>query len=158
MDISEASQCEREWKELRRMKHTSLILMTVFVAACTTSPVKVSESQQVSSDRLLSGYPALAHASPDKAKVVVIRDAGLLGAAGPVRLSVGGAPVARLWPGNRVEFYLTSGDHILGVSPDPQLTGALTENSFSFTPGRTYYFRISITESSFRIQPSTQLQ
>jgi hypothetical protein len=60
--------------------------------------------------------------------------------------------------GNRVEFYLTSGDHILGVSPDPQLTGALTENSFSFTPGRTYYFRISITESSFRIQPSTQLQ
>lgn len=82
MDISEASQYEREWKELRRMKHTSLILMTVFVAACTTSPVKVSESQQVSSDRLRSGYPALAHALPDKAKVVVIRDAGLLGAAG----------------------------------------------------------------------------
>jgi hypothetical protein len=120
--------------------------------------VKVSESQQVSSDRLLSGYSALAQASPSKAKVVVIRDAGVLGAGAPARLSVDGSPVARLWPGKRVEFYVGSGNHILGVSPDPQLTGALTENSFSFTPGRTYYFRISITESSLRIQPSTQLE
>jgi hypothetical protein len=82
----------------------------------------------------------------------------MLGAGAPARLSVDGAPVARLWPGKRVEFYLSSGDHILGVAPDPQLTGALTENSFSFTPGRTYYFRISITENSLRIQPSTQLE
>jgi hypothetical protein len=140
------------------MNHTSLILITLFLAGCATSPVKVSESQQVSSDRLLSGYSTLAQASPSKAKVVVIRDAGMLGAGAPARLSVDGAPVARLWPGKRVEFYVSSGDHILGVSPDPQLTGALTENSFSFTPGRAYYFRISITESSLRIQPSTQLE
>jgi hypothetical protein len=140
------------------MKHTSLILITVFLAGCATSPVKVSESQRVSSDRLLSGFPALAHASPNKARVIVIRDAGVLGAGAPARLSVDGAPVARLWPGKRVEFYLSRGDHIFAVSPDPQLTGALTENSFSFTPGRTYYFRISITESSLRIQPSTQLE
>ena len=134
------------------------LVCTISLVGCATSPVKVSESQQVSSDRLLSGYSALAQSSPSKAKVIVIRDAGVLGAGAPARLSVDGAPVARLWPGKRVEFYLRSGDHILGVSPDPQLTGALTENSFSFTPGRTYYFRISITESSLRIQPSTQLE
>jgi hypothetical protein len=140
------------------MKHISLVLIALYLTACATSPVKVSESQQVSPDRLLSGYSALAQPSPSKAKVVVIRDAGMLGAGAPARLSVDGAPVARLWPGKRVEFYVASGEHILGVSPDPQLTGALTENSFSFTPGRTYYFRISITESSLRIQPSTQLE
>lgn len=140
------------------MKRTPLIFIPLFLAGCATSPVKLSESQRVSSDRLLSGYSALAQASPSKAKVIVVRDAGVLGAGAPARLSVDGAPVARLWPGKRVEFYLSSGDHILGVSPDPQLTGALTENSFSFTPGRTYYFRISITESSLRIQPSTQLE
>jgi len=140
------------------MKHTSLLLITTLLAGCATSPVKVSESQQVSSDRLLSGYSALSHGSPIKAKVIVIRDAGVLGAVAPARLSVDAAPVARLWPGKRVEFYLSSGDHILGVSPDPQLTGALTENSFSFISGRTYYFRISITESSLRIQPSMQLE
>ena len=142
----------------RTMKHTSLLLITTLFAGCATSPVKVFESQQVSADRLLSGYSALSHASPNKAKVIVIRDAGVLGAGAPARLSVDGAPVARLWPGKRVAFYLSGGDHILAVSPDPQLTGALTENSFSFTPGRTYYFRISISESSLRIQPSTQLE
>ena len=140
------------------MKHILRIFISLSLLGCATSPVKVSESQQVSSDRLLSGYPALAHASPDKPKVVVIRDAGVLGAGAPARLSVDGAPVARLWPGKRVEFYLGKGDHILAVSPDPKVTGALTENSFSFTAGRTYYFRISIPESSLRIQPSTQLE
>ncbi len=112
------------------MKHTSLLLIIMLLAGCATSPVKVSESQQVSSDRLLSGYSALAKLWPIKAKVIVVRDAGVLGAGAPARLSVDGAPVARLWPGKRVEFYLSAGDHILGVSPDPQLTGALTENSF----------------------------
>ncbi len=82
----------------------------------------------------------------------------MLGAGAPAKLSVDGAPIVRLWPGNRVEFYVSNGDHIFSVRPDPQLMGALTENSFSFTPGRTYHFRISISESSFRIQPSTQLE
>jgi hypothetical protein len=74
------------------------------------------------------------------------------------RLSVDGAPVARLWPGNRVEFYVSSGEHIFAVSPDPQLTAARTENQFSFTSGRTYYFRLSVTDTTGRIQPSTELE
>ncbi|MBA3353895.1 MAG: hypothetical protein H0U23_15995 [Blastocatellia bacterium] len=140
------------------MKYTSLAFISLFLSGCATSPVTVSESQKVSSDRLLPGYSTLAQASPDRAKVVVIRDAGILGSGLPARLSVDGAPVARLWPSNRVEFYVTSGDHILSVRPEPQLGGALTENSFHFTLGRTYYFRISISENSLRIQPSTQLE
>src|SRR5687768_6094366 len=115
------------------MKNISVIIIAVLVTSCATSPVRVSESKQVSADRLLSGYSALAQASPAKAKVVVIRDAGMLGSGVPARLSVDGAPVARLWPTKRVEFYLTTGDHILSVRPDPQLGGALMENSFSFT-------------------------
>jgi hypothetical protein len=88
----------------------------------------------------------------------VIRDAGVLGAAAPAELMVDGAAVARLWMGERVQFYVTGGDHIFGVKPYPKLTAALTENSFSFTSGRTYHFRISISESSLRIQPSSQLE
>ena len=42
------------------MKRTPLILVVLVMSGCATSPVKVSESQQVSSDRLLSGYPPLA--------------------------------------------------------------------------------------------------
>ena len=76
----------------------------------------------------------------------------------PAKLLVDGEPVARLWSGERLEFYVTGGDHIFGVTPDPQLMGALTENSFSFTAGRTYHFRISISETSFKIQPTAQFE
>ena len=138
-----------------------LIGIAALASGCATSPVKVSQSQRVSGNRLLSGYSALAQPSPAKARVIVIRDAGMLAVAAPARLSVDGAPVARFWAGERVEFYLPGGDHIFAVQSDAQLQivrSALIENSFSFKPGRTYYFRISITESSFFIQPSTQLQ
>ncbi len=140
------------------MKHISLLLAAALLPACATSPVKVSESRQIPLGRQLSGYSALAQPSPDKAKVIMIRDAGMLGAGAPARLSVDGSPVARLWSGERVQFYLAPGDHIFSVRPDPQLMGALTETSFSFSAGRTFYFRVSISESSFRIQPSTQLE
>jgi len=135
-----------------------LSIVVALLTGCATSPVKVSDSREVPSERHLSGFAAVAAPSAAKAKVVVVRDAGMLGAGAPAKLLVDGAPVARLWFGERVEFYVTGGDHIFGVKPDPQLMGALTENSFSFTAGRTYHFRISISESSFRIQPSSQLE
>jgi hypothetical protein len=56
----------------------TLIGIAALVFGCATSPVKVSESQQVSGNRLLSGYSALAQPSPAKARVIVIRDAGML--------------------------------------------------------------------------------
>jgi hypothetical protein len=139
------------------MKHAILSVSVVLLASCATSPVKVSESREIPSQRRLSGFAAVSQPSADKATVIVIRDAGLLGAGAPAKLLVDGAPVARLWSGERVQFYVTGGDHIFGVKPDPQLTGALTENSFSLAAGHTYHFRISVSESSLRIQPSSQL-
>jgi hypothetical protein len=70
--------------------------------------------------------------------------------------------MGHLWLGygrvERVQFYLSGGDHIFSVVPEPQLLAGLIEKSFSFVPGRTYYFRISIGEGGFTIQPSTQLR
>jgi hypothetical protein len=68
-----------------------------------------------------------------------------------------GIPVAKLWSGERIELYVTAGDHILGVKPDPQLMGALSEIACNISTGRTYYFRISITETSLNIQPTAAL-
>src|SRR5512132_3341036 len=92
------------------MKHTALLLTAALLAGCGTS-----QSRAIRPDRLLSGYSALAQPSPAKARVVVIRDAGALGSAGPASLIVDGAPVARMWTGERIEFYLASGNHILAV-------------------------------------------
>src|SRR5262249_39983880 len=140
------------------MKHTSLLLFALLVTGCATSPVTVSESHTVPPARLLTGYSALAQLSPSRAAVTVIRDAGLYGSGEPARPSVDGSPVARLWSRERVEFYVSPGDHIFAVVPEPQFLAGLVERSYSFVAGRHYYFRISISESGFTIQPSTQLR
>ena len=135
----------------------ALVLAALFVG-CATSPVRVAQARPVPADRLLSGFRAVAQPSSSTAKIIVVRDAGILGAGAPAKLLVDGAPVARLWPGERVQFFPSAGDHILGVKPDPQLMGALSETSASVTAGRTYYFRISISETSFKIQPTAQIE
>jgi hypothetical protein len=131
---------------------------SISLVGCATSPVKIGEARPVPSNRLLSGFKPLAEPSSGTGKIVVVRDAGILGAGAPAKLLVDGAPVARLWPGERVQFFPSAGDHILAVKPDPQLMGALSEISSSVTAGRTYYFRISISETSFKIQPTAQIQ
>jgi len=128
------------------------------LAGCATSPVKLEKAQDVPTNRRLSGFRFLAAPSRDAAKIIVVRDSGVLGFAAKAKLLVDGAPIATFVPGERLTFYLRRGDHILAVVPQPQLMGALTENSFSISQGRDYYFRISISETSFKIQPTTQVQ
>jgi len=120
--------------------------------------VKTSESRAVPSSRLLLAYSRLSHSSSQKARVIVIRDSGIFGAGQPAKLSVDGAPVALLWPGERVELFVPAGEHIFGVEPQPRFLGALSEASSSAVAGSTYHFRISISESSgsFKIQPTAQ--
>lgn len=112
---------------LGAMKSALAAVLATLLVGCATSPVKVAEARPVPPDRLLSGFRPLAQPSSSTAKIIVVCDAGILGAGAPAKLLVDGAPVARLWPGDRVQFFPSAGDHILGVKPDPQLMGALSE-------------------------------
>src|SRR5437588_7312370 len=141
-----------------KLKLFGAVMLGWVVASCATSPVKVSQAPVVPTARLLPGFHELAKSGPNTAKVIVVRDAGVLGIGAKAKLLVDGAPVATIWSSERVEFFLKAGDHILAVVPEPQLMGALTENSVSISAGRNYYFRISISETSFRIQPTTQVR
>lgn len=138
------------------MKLFVVLAVTIFAFGCATSPVQLAKSRSVPSDRLLPAFHRFAQPGASKAKIIVIRDAGVLGAGAKAKLLVDGAPVATLWPGERVKFFIPAGDHILGVAPQPQLMGALSETSSSTSAGRTYHFRISISETSFKIQPTAQ--
>ena len=79
-----------------------------------------------------------------KARVVVIRDEGALGGGAPAALIVDGAPVARMWTGERVEFSgpRPNRDDVIAACEVATSGRNVAENSFSFTPGRTSYFRI----------------
>jgi chorismate-pyruvate lyase len=116
--------------QMKTLMRTSLLLTAALLSACATSPVTVSQSRAISPDRLLSGYSALAEPSPAKARVVVIRDEGMLGVAARAALIVDGVPVAKVWSGERVEFYLASGDHILAVRDDSALVGGTHREFF----------------------------
>ena len=133
-----------------------LVAIAILLSGCATSPVKTARSRPVPSQRLLPEFARVAQSSPQKAKVIVIRDAGILGAGAAAKLLVDGKGIAICRPGERVEFFLSSGDHILGVVPQPQLMGALSETSLSASSGRAYHFRISISETSFKIQSTAE--
>jgi hypothetical protein len=138
------------------MKRTmTVIALAVVATGCASSPVKVSESHPVPADRLLPGLSAFAQPSDTTAKIIVIRDSGFIGGGARTKLLIDGVPVAKLRTGERVQCFVKAGDHILGVTPEPNLGAADAEIQSIVAAGRTYHFRISVTASStLRIQPT----
>jgi hypothetical protein len=124
------------------------------VCGCATSPVKTSESRVVPPSRLLPTFSRVSQASPHKAQVTVIRDSGSLNVGNRAKLFIDGAPIALLWSGERVEIFLSPGYHIFGV--EGELMSTLDETSSSLDAGRSYHFRITPGESSFKIQPTAE--
>jgi hypothetical protein len=140
------------------VKIAAILSTLLLMSGCSTSPVQLSDSTMVPAGRLLPGYQAISKPGDGKAKVVVVRDSGMLGAAIKAKILVNGDAVGLLWSSERLEFYLPLGDHILGVMPEPQLAGALQENSYSFKDPKTYFFRFSVSESEgAMLRPTTQI-
>lgn len=122
-----------------------LICLAAFVSACAISPAPVSGAGQG-----LLQMPEAAHAAPrgpdeDKAKVMIMRDSGLLGTGPKAKILVDGKVVASLWSGEKVEFYLPLGRHTLGVVPESGLGGAVQETEVQFFKPGPYYFRFTIS-------------
>jgi hypothetical protein len=132
----------------------ALILLVLLLGSCATSPVKTSESRAVPPSRLLPAFSRVSQASRHKAQVTIIRDSGSLNVAVLAKLFIDGDPIALFWSGERVEVFLTPGYHVFGV--EGQLMGGLDETSSSLSAGRSYHFRITPGESSFKIQPTAE--
>src|SRR5215472_996 len=139
---------------LRNCGRQALILVMLLLASCATSPVRTSESRAVPPSRLLPAFSRVSQASPHKAQVSIIRDSGSLNVGNRAKLFIDGAPIALLWSGERVDVFLSPGYHIFGVQGE--LIGAVEETSSSLDAGRSYHFRITPGESSFRIQPTAE--
>jgi len=132
----------------------ALTLVILLLSSCATSPVRTSESRAVPPSRLLPAFSRVSQASPHKAQVSIIRDSGSLNVGNRAKLFIDGALIALLWSGERVDVFLSPGYHIFGVQGE--LMGAVEETSSSLDAGRSYHFRITPGESSFRIQPTAE--
>ena len=141
------------------MKRTiPIILAAAFVVTgCATSPVGVTQSRPVPQSKV-KATPARAVASmAEGGRVIIVRDTGLLGGGGGLRLLVDGLPVADLATADRYEVILAEGEYILGLLPSVNLFSASTvkETAVFVRKGQTYTFRVGLDASGLFIQRST---
>jgi len=118
------------------------VLFTGFVAlvGCSTTPISVREAVQVPSQ-------CYKQPSPDAATVVVIRDAGLMGAACATEVLVDGQVVGEVRAGEKLVLYVPAGDIILGAQPRGICAGNLVEIEARLTRQKHAFFRIGMNQN-----------
>lgn len=150
-------------KKLKISKNFSITIGIIFLLtfiSCATTPVNISDSCLVSSNRLLEGYANVSTPSDETARIIVIRDSGFVGAGGKAILYLDGSPLASFQTRERIEFYPKYGNHLLGITPEVfgiSSKSDLIENNFNFEAGKTYFFRISVFNQYLILQPTTQI-
>ncbi len=87
--------------------------MALLLAGCATSPVPVGQADQVPPDRLygLQQDPDTPHGT-----VQITRDSGVNFSMCTVSAHVDGTKVADFKPSETASFYVSPGEHVLGVS------------------------------------------
>ncbi|MFZ6677100.1 hypothetical protein [Undibacterium sp. Tian12W] len=125
------------------------VLATIFsITGCATSSISHDAAKAVPADRIFL-TPTITE--KDNAKIIVVRDTGFTGGGVFQHLYIDGKEAARLNPGEKAEFILPPGDHILGAIP----TNAFGQASLNtidqkLESGKRYFYRIQTDGNSFR--------
>ena len=96
------------------MKQMFVSLMVLAsLVGCATAPVSSETAAAVPSDRLFNAE--LTTSAPDKARVVVTRDRGIMGSACTIQVFCDGTLAAGIRSEEKIVLYLSPGEHIVGV-------------------------------------------
>ncbi|MDP2026451.1 hypothetical protein [Sulfuriferula sp.] len=125
-----------------------LVLCLIALSGCASSAIPLADSKPVPSARLFQTENRL----PDgNSRVVFIRDTGLIGSGVYNHVYIDGQLAASLNPGERAEFVLVPGTHIIGVIPtNPFGTFALNTIDQDLKPDQSYFYRILTDGNSMR--------
>ena len=120
--------------------------LLLLLAGCATQNVAgISSYQLVSAERVTGAIVEPPIGEP-AGTIVIKRDPGILGAALSSTLLVNGKPVARVKPGEYLQFRAALGEHLFGVSWSDNLGAAATsstrELAVEVRAGQTYYLRM----------------
>ena len=119
----------------------ALAISLVVLAGCASSPVPHSETILVPSSRVLA--PELLSERQGAAKITIKRDSGFIGSACTYRVFIDGRPVAQLRTGERVDFFVDPGQHILGTYGEGFCGGGTAEVETSVGAGQWKSYRIA---------------
>lgn len=119
-----------------------LLWATIFIGGCATSakPIPTEQAKQVPTDRILDQKLM----SPDAGRVSIVikRDVGLV-AICSVRFFVNGAAIADLMKGEKIELFLSPGDHMFAFNGNSVCEGTLVEGRVTVKENEPQTYRIT---------------
>jgi hypothetical protein len=131
------------------------VILSLFFVACATQPVAIYQSPVVPSTRVLAPYLVSQTQAQPTGSLIVKRDSGLMGSACTIRVFVDAVPVADLAPSEKVELFVPSGEHIVGVTSNGICGGGIAEAAVVIFPERQKILRIASGQSGdIYLQPT----
>lgn len=130
---------------------TLLIAGVVLLAAgCATKPVAMDKAVPVPASQMLAFATPIENAG----RIVAMRDTGFLGGGCDLAFYIDGTLAARVGHGERAEFFVPAGEHIVGTGPTGRGTCRMgaealrKETSVRLAADETKRFRLSINPNS----------
>lgn len=123
------------------MRLLILPLAASVLAACTTTPIPLTEATFIS-DQL-----AYRDAAPGTVPVTIRRDRGFFGAGCKARVYVNGELAASLGTGEAVTLNVPAGDVIIGADPGAICAGGLVEQAATLAPDKPIFLRVARDQS-----------
>ena len=135
------------------MRFLVLFLMLLSLAACATTPLTINQAAAVPETRILA--PQLLAQASNTGSLVVKRDSGFMGSACTIRVFVDAVPVADLKSAERVELFVTLGEHSVVATSNGICGGGTSEAAVVIMPERQRILRIASGQSGdIFLQPS----
>ena len=129
------------------------LLLLLSLTACATTPLTIDQASPVPSSRILA--PQLVAQTSNTGILVVKRDSGFMGSACTIRVFVDAVPVADLAPAEKVELYVSLGEHSVVVTSNGICGGGTSEAAVVIMPERQRILRIASGQSGdIYLQPS----
>jgi hypothetical protein len=125
------------------------------LTACATSPVSIRQAALVPSSRMLAPQLVSQAQAQPTGSLIIKRDSGLMGSACTIRVFVDAVPVADLAPSEKVEVFIPTGEHIVGVTSNGICGGGVAEAAVVIFPERQKILRIASGQSGdIYLQPT----
>jgi hypothetical protein len=135
---------------MANLSRAGIILFVAALTACSTDPVSLEQSTPITARAYSPAFSSYLTPAKDSAKIIVVRDSGILGAAVTANLFLDGKYIARLRPSESLTFYLPIGSYLIGVSPHGPTdwgipaTSGLIEQELAVEDASDRYFRITV--------------
>jgi hypothetical protein len=129
------------------------VFLALSVTACATRPVTIYQAHAVPPSRILA--PQWSSQAPYTGSLIIKRDSGFMGSACTIRVFIDAVPVADLAPSEKVELFVSLGEHVVGATSNGICGGGASEAAVVISPEGQKILRIASGQSGdIYLQPS----